>query len=102
MESGSRYSMKRFAFDIGSGSLGWAVFQVDNAGRSPTELVDLGVRIFPTGRDPKSRESNAMWRRQPRQQRRQIDRRKKRRVEFEDRLEALSLMPLADDVDGWI
>ena len=92
--------MKRFAFDIGSGSLGWAVFHVEDNGRSPTELLDLGARIFPTGRDPQSRESNAMGRRQPRQQRRQIDRRKKRRVELEERLEAQGLMPAAGDLDG--
>jgi CRISPR-associated endonuclease Csn1 len=92
--------MKRFAFDIGSGSLGWAVFDLDNSERTPTGLVDLGVRIFPTGRDPQSRESNAMGRRQPRHQRRQIDRRKKRRGELKKRLQAFGLMPLADDVGG--
>lgn len=92
--------MKRFAFDIGSGSIGWAVFHMDDTGRYPTELIDLGVRIFPSGRDPQSRDSNAVGRRQPRQQRRQIDRRKKRRVELDERLQAHGLMPAASDVDG--
>lgn len=100
MASGSRYDMKRFAFDIGSGSLGWAVFRVEDSGRSPTELDDLGARIFPTGRHPQSRETNALGRRQPRQQRRQIDRRKKRRVELEYRLVEHGLMPPVEDVEG--
>ena len=69
--------MYRFAFDLGSGSLGWAVFALDEGGSTPVALTDLGVRVFPSGRDPQSKESNALGRRQPRQQRRQIDRRKR-------------------------
>ncbi|MCT9000599.1 type II CRISPR RNA-guided endonuclease Cas9 [Chelativorans intermedius] len=91
--------MYRFAFDLGSGSLGWAVFELSEGDSTPVALTDLGVRVFPTGRDPKSKESNALGRRQPRQQRRQIDRRKKRRVELEDRLVAAGLMPAADNLD---
>ncbi len=87
--------MYRFAFDLGSGSLGWAVFELDADGSIPVALADLGVRVFPTGRDPQSKESNALGRRQPRQQRRQIDRRKKRRGELEARLVAAGLMPCA-------
>lgn len=92
--------MKRFAFDIGASSLGWALFDLDQAGGHPTALIDLGVRIFPTGRDPQSRESNAVRRRQPRQQRRQIDRRKKRRIELEELLQTNGLMPAESDVAG--
>ncbi len=87
--------MYRFAFDLGSGSLGWAVFKL-NERQKPTQLVDMGVRIFPTGRDPKSKESNAAGRRQPRQQRRQIDRRKKRRQRLEEQLVSAGLMPARD------
>ncbi|MBC6442794.1 MAG: hypothetical protein GDA53_06675 [Rhodobacteraceae bacterium] len=92
--------MKRFAFDIGSGSLGWSVFRLEGDGRKPVELVDMGARIFPTGRDPKSRESNALGRRGPRQQRRQGDRRKKRRGALEGVLAAHGLMPPAGDDEG--
>ncbi len=88
--------MYRFAFDLGSGSLGWAVFEL-NSSMEPVGLKDLGVRVFPTGRDPQSKESNALGRRQPRQQRKQIDRRKKRRIELEDQLVAAGLMPPATD-----
>ena len=92
--------MYRFAFDLGSGSLGWAVFALDEGGSTPVALTDLGVRVFPSGRDPQSKESNALGRRQPRQQRRQIDRRKKRRVELEGRLVAAGLMPAATDKEA--
>lgn len=85
--------MKRFAFDLGSGSLGWAVYSLDKYSRNPIDLIDLGVRIFATGRDPQSKESNALGRRQPRQQRKQIDRRQKRRIELEELLVAHGLMP---------
>ena len=92
--------MYRFAFDLGSGSLGWAVFALDEGGSTPVALTDLGVRVFPSGRDPQSKESNALGRRQPRQQRRQIDRGKKRRVELEGRLVAAGLMPAATDKEA--
>lgn len=92
----ARKHMYRFSFDLGAGSLGWAVFKLDDS-RRPTELGDLGVRIFPTGRDPKSKETNSAGRRQPRQQRRQIDRRKSRRQHLEELLVAAGLMPARDD-----
>jgi len=88
--------MNRFAFDLGSGSLGWAVYGLEGVSNHPVELLDLGVRIFATGRDPQSKESNALGRRQPRQQRKQTDRRQKRRVELEERLVAHGLMPPKD------
>lgn len=92
--------MYRFAFDLGSGSIGWAVYELDEDGPALVELTLLGVRIFPTGRDPQSKESNALGRRQPRQQRRQIDRRNKRRTELEGRLVSAGLMPPASSVDA--
>lgn len=90
----------RFAFDLGSGSIGWAVFELNEKGSSPVALIDMGVRVFPTGRDPQSKESNALGRRQPRQQRKQIDRRKKRRVELEPKLVGAGLIPPREDADA--
>ncbi len=90
----------RFAFDLGSGSIGWAVFELGENGSSPIALSDMGVRVFPTGRDPQSKESNAIGRRQPRQQRKQIDRRKKRRVELEQKLVEAGLMPPREDMEA--
>jgi len=92
--------MNRFAFDLGSGSLGWAVYRLDGVTDNPVDLLDLGVRIFPTGRDPQSKESNALGRRQPRQQRKQIDRRKKRQIELEECLVAHGLMPPRQQVEA--
>lgn len=87
--------MYRFAFDLGSGSLGWAVYRLDGS-KHICGLVGLGARIFPTGRDPQSKESTAAGRRLPRQQRRQIDRHKDRRIQLEERLVAAGLMPPSD------
>ena len=84
--------MHRFAFDLGSGSLGWAVYRLDEDNRI-CGLANLGARIFPTGRDPQSKESTAAGRRQPRQQRKQIDRRIKRRTQLAESLVATGLMP---------
>ena len=92
--------MNRFAFDLGSGSLGWAVYGLDGVTSNPIDLLNLGVRIFPTGRDPQSKESNALGRRQPRQQRKQIDRRKKRQLELEECLMAHGLMPTRHQVEA--
>ena len=89
--------MKRFAFDVGSGSLGWAVYSLDEHTGIPNELVDMGVRIFPSGRNPNGHESNAVQRREARLSRRQRDRRKKRRVQLKDRLELYGLMPPAEN-----
>lgn len=93
--------MYRFSFDLGSDSLGWSIFELEQkeGNLTPVALIDLGVRIFPTGRDG-SNESNAIVRRQARQQRRQIDRRKKRRIELETRLTEAGLVPPASDKDG--
>lgn len=60
----------------------------------------MGVRVFPTGRDPQSKESNALGRRQPRQQRRQIDRRKKRKLELEPKLVEAGLIPPREDAEA--
>ena len=84
--------MYRFAFDIGTSSIGWAVYVLDGEGRL-TGLKRLGVRIFPTGREPRSKESNAAARRGPRQQRRQIDRRISRRKELFQKLQEVGLWP---------
>ena len=84
--------MYRFAFDIGASSIGWAVYALDEKGRL-TDLRRLGVRIFPTGREPQSKESNAAARRGPRQQRGQIDRRISRRKELFEKLKAFGLWP---------
>lgn len=66
-------SKSRFAFDLGTNSIGWAVYRLDKDSR-PCELVDCGVRLFSDGRNPKDGQSLAAMRRAPRAARRRRDR----------------------------
>lgn len=68
----------RLGIDVGSNSLGWFVVWLNDRD-DPTGLGPGGVRIFPDGRDPKSKESNAADRRVARGMRRRRDRYLKRR-----------------------
>ena len=81
----------RFAFDIGTTSVGWAVFDLDARTGKPIGLArthhqgtrlkinPLGVRIFDDGRNAQSQESKAAVRRKPRSMCRMQDRRLARR-----------------------
>lgn len=84
--------MYRFAFDLGTNSLGWAVYVLDGQGQ-PVSLERIGVRIFPNGRDPQSKESNAAGRRIPRGARRRQDRSLGRRKRLLDDLIRFGLLP---------
>ena len=84
--------MRRFAFDIGTNSIGWCV--LDPAGKS---IVDAGVRLFSDSRDPQSRQSLAADRRVARAMRRQRDRRLDRNARLLDALVRHGLMPQDDD-----
>ncbi|OXT02141.1 type II CRISPR RNA-guided endonuclease Cas9 [Notoacmeibacter marinus] len=91
-----------WGFDLGTNSLGWAVIETrgepgqGNEGR----IVDSGVRIFSqaemAGRDPQSKASLAVARREARGARRRRDRYLKRRRRLLDLLTQYGLMP----VDG--
>ena len=82
----------RFAFDLGTASLGWAVYQLNDKGR-PFALIDTGSRIFSDGRDPQTGESNAQDRREPRAMRRSRDRYLQRRKYVMRSLINAGLMP---------
>lgn len=84
--------MYRFAFDLGTNSLGWAVFRLTDD-RRPASIEKIGVRIFPNGRDPQSKESNAAGRRVPRGARRRQDRNLGRRKRLQDDLIGFGLLP---------
>ena len=81
----------RYAFDIGTNSIGWAILDVQ-AGR-PVGIVSTGVRIFSDGRNKKDGSSLAVQRREPRAARRNRDRYIKRRNDFLDALKRHGLMP---------
>ena len=70
----------RLGLDLGTNSIGWCALALED--NKPTEIMDLGVRIFHDGREPKSGDSLAVQRRMARGIRRRRDRhnRQKRKV----------------------
>ena len=75
----------RLALDLGSTSLGWALFRL-NQDREPTAIIRSGVRIFSDGRNPKDGSSLAVTRRAARAMRRRRDRLLKRKARMLDQL----------------
>jgi len=86
----------RLALDMGTNSLGWAAFSLDNSSHI-RGLTDAGVRIFSDGREPSSKdrvgESLAVERRLARGARRNRDRRLRRKQDLMQRLIELRVMP---------
>lgn len=85
----------RLGLDLGSNSLGWFVTHLEVCGDrlEPTKLGLGGVRIFPDGRDPQSKASNAVDRRMARGARKRRDRFVERRRELMAALVKHGLMP---------
>lgn len=82
----------RLGLDLGTNSIGWSVFSLDE-NKNPEELVDMGVRIFSDGRNPKTKEPLAVERRNARSQRKIIYRRKLRRKQTFHILQNQNLFP---------
>lgn len=89
MSDGAKY---RLGLDLGTNSIGWAAVELDGDG-NPRGLLDLGVRIFPDGRDARGEASNAVERRTARGQRRRRDRYLTRRERLMQALVDYGLMP---------
>ncbi|MGI5173135.1 type II CRISPR RNA-guided endonuclease Cas9 [Treponema sp. OMZ 840] len=68
----------RLGLDLGTNSIGWCALGLNKDGE-PDKLVDMGVRIFSDGREPKTGEPLAVARRQARGIRKNLRRRKQRR-----------------------
>ena len=83
--------MRRLGLDIGTNSIGWCLVEDDG------KIVDIGVRIFSDGRDPKSGASLAVDRRMARSMRRRRDRYLGRRSAFLETLIQHRLMPADAD-----
>lgn len=94
----------RLGLDLGTNSIGWAILELvfDEAGNAePIALRDMGVRIFPDGREPAGRdvktglpkigESLAVARRLARGMRRNRDRRQLRLRKFADTMAEFGL-----------
>ena len=82
----------RLGIDIGTNSLGWCILRLGTDG-APEALVDMGVRIYQDGRNPKDRQSLAVARRQARSVRRRRDRYLRRRRNLLRTLIRSGLMP---------
>ena len=82
----------RLALDIGSTSIGWALFRLNEVS-DPYAIIRAGVRIFPDGRNPKDGSSLAVTRRDARAMRRRRDRLLKRKVRMMDALVRLGFFP---------
>lgn len=83
--------MRRLGLDIGTNSIGWCLIEDDK------RIIDVGVRIFSDGRDPKSGASLAVDRRDARAMRRRRDRYIGRRSAFLEALIQYDLMPEKQD-----
>ena len=86
--------MLRLGLDLGTNSIGWALFRLsDGDPAEPIELVDGGVSIHADGRNPRSGASNAATRREKRGPRRNRDRAILRRRRVANLLHDLGLLP---------
>ena len=56
------YKPYLLALDLGTASVGHVAFELDEAGTEPRGILDLGVRVFPDGRELKSGETMAVQR----------------------------------------
>lgn len=86
----------RLGLDLGTNSIGWAAIKLD-ADDNPCGVLDMGVRVFPDGRKPTDKTSNAVDRRLARGQRRRRDRYVQRRRDLLKALITCSLMPTDHD-----
>ncbi|GKT23148.1 type II CRISPR RNA-guided endonuclease Cas9 [Acidovorax sp. SUPP3334] len=82
----------RLALDLGSTSLGWALFRLNTQG-DPSAIIKAGVRIFSDGRNPKDGSSLAVTRRAARAMRRRRDRLLKRKARMLAALERRGFFP---------
>lgn len=93
----------RYSFDIGTNSIGWAVWRTGADPRdvfgpdAPLELLGAGVRLFKDGRNPKDGQSLAAMRRVPKQARKRRDRFVLRRADLIAALVDAGLMPAKEE-----
>lgn len=85
----------RFAFDVGTNSIGWVVLDMDNP--DVPRIADMGARIFPDGREAKTGTPLNEGRRNARQMRRQRDRKIRRKRAVLRFLINNELMPKAEE-----
>ncbi len=94
-------SKYRLGLDLGTNSIGWAAVRLDEDD-DPCGILDMGVRVFPDGRNPQDKQSLAVQRRVPRGQRRRRDRYLQRRADLLDALAVYGLMPPDEDARKFV
>lgn len=82
----------RLGLDIGTNSIGWCILSLNDS-KSPESITKMGVRVFPDGRDAKSKASLAVNRRLARGASRRRDRYLRRRAQLLSALIRHGLMP---------
>ena len=89
--------------DLGTNSLGWALLEYDSNKKSPTGIIDSGVRIFEAGMDgdiTKGRAtSRCATRRTARSIRRNTARKSRRMKKLQHLLQKYGLLPKGDDIE---
>ena len=89
---GEKMAKYRLGLDLGSTSVGWAAYALDEQDE-PVELLRAGSHIFSDSRDPQSKTSLKAERRAHRQPRRMRDRKLVRKKILMQRLIESGLMP---------
>ncbi len=97
--------MVRFAFDLGTNSIGWAVLEADQDDTIVT-ILDMGVRVFSDGREPSRSgvpgDPLNQTRRQKRAQRRILERRKRRKRAMYHFLKSCGYLPENEnELNAW-
>jgi len=83
--------MWQLSLDMGTSSIGWSALDIENPEK--IKILDMGVRIFPDGREPKTGTPLNEARRNARQMRRQRDRKIRRKKAMLGFLVNNKLMP---------
>jgi CRISPR-associated endonuclease Csn1 len=91
--------MRIFAFDVGTTSVGFAVADYDETAQTGS-IIRMGTRIFPEGTTEKKKEPRNQARRKARLARRQLRRRRVRKLELSQVLAQEGLLP-AFGGDEW-
>ena len=86
-----------FSFDIGTNSIGWCVLALNDRDEA-IRIIDIGARIYSDGRDPQSKTSLAVARREARAMSRRRDRYLRRRKAALRTMADYGLLPADKDV----
>ena len=81
----------RLGLDLGTSSLGWCCLGIEN--EDNRKILDMGVRIFPDGRNDKTKDPLCVARREARTSRTRLRRFKQRQAQLIADLQSIGLLP---------